>query len=310
MSAPSTDAKAAVPFIQRLLIDSLLFIFGILPESLAIAIGRALGWTLRVCGFRKHIVESQINWVYRRRPDAERAAIIKAHYRHVGLLFIEMLRLPKIGDLSTRCVLHDREHLDQALADGKGAFLLMGHTGNWELGSVMMAQAGFDCLGVVKEMKSAAGNYLLTRMRDDNGVKTTGRRQVFKEIIRALKDGKAVAFVLDQNMTADEGIFVPFFGCSASTTPSLAVFAERSQRPIIPVHSWRDPDDHRHHIQFLPPIEHENHCDDRDDNRVANTYRFNIILEKMINTHPEQWLWLHKRWKTREHEGLPSPFDY
>ena len=119
-----------------------------------------------------------------------------------------------------------------------------------------------------------------------------------------------VGFVLDQNMTADEGIFVDFFGMPACTMSGLAVLAERSGATVLPVCCYRDTNDWNHHMRFGAPIELESGAQDRNANARTNTARFTLELERMIQERPAQWIWMHKRWKTRPPDEAEAPIIF
>ena len=117
-----------------------------------------------------------------------------------------------------------------------------------------------------------------------------------KQILRHLKDGGIVGFVLDQNAIPGDGVFVPFFGRDASTLSSLAVLARRTGIPVIPVHMFRE--GLRHRIVVDPPFNVKT-IQDRDEDVLERTRQYAAWTERVIRQHPDQWMWLHNRWKTR-----------
>jgi len=116
--------------------------------------------------------------------------------------------------------------------------------------------------------------------------------------------------LLDQNMTHNDGVFVDFFGHKASTMPALAVLAARTGAAVLPTYTYRDPDLIRHHCAVLPEIQIDRGHKDSTDSIVLNTQKFTSALESIVDQHPDQWLWIHKRWKTRPEGESVSPFKY
>ncbi len=284
----------------------------VLPHPLFASLGCAIGWCLQhVIRFRRTVILTQMQWVFGHADGTrDTATLLRQHYRHLGLLLIEILQLPGISQrrIADRGTIHGLDNIERATAAGKGALLLTGHIGSWELGGAICAAAGYKLNAIGKEMKSGPGNVMIQLMRDDNGIHTITRRNSMKEILSTLKRNEAIIVMLDQNMTSKEGVFVDFFGMPACTMPALAVLAAKSEATILPVCTFRDPcDSRRHHLVVREPVSLESPHRRSMDNIIHNTSRFTKILESMILEHPEQWLWIHKRWKTRPRgETVPA----
>ena len=283
---------------------------GCLPARLQIGLGSVLGWGLRRgVRFRRTVVRQQM----RAALGAETAAAIEpAVYRHIGLTAVELLRQAALADdeLEELIKFDGLEHLEKALERGRGVLALSGHLGNWELPLPMVNRHGPEMYVVYKELKHAAGETFRRMIRDDRGVHGISRHGAARAVFKALKENAMVGFVLDQNMTADEGIFVDFFGMPACTMPGLAVLAERSGATVLPVCCYRDANDWNHHMRFGAPIELESGAQDRNANAKTNTARFTLELERMIQERPAQWIWMHKRWKTRPPDEAEAPIIF
>lgn len=269
-------------------------------------LGTLVGWLLRVFGFRRRIVEMQLAIVFPKLSRDDLCELRSRVYQHFGRLLVEILSFP--GMCTERILKHvewqGREHLEAALAKGKGVCLLCGHLGSWEVPGIAFAALGYDFRAIGKEMKSKAGETFRVMLRDENGVGTIPRRGSIRDILRGLKNGGIIAFVLDQNMTSDEGEFVNFFGYPACTMTNLAVIAQRTGAAVVPGHTWRD-DEGVHHCVVLPEL-----ALPANATLEELTQYFSLTLEDMIRAHPEQWLWIHKRWRTRPEGESDSPFDY
>jgi len=300
--------------ILRYLLLAVAKCFQLLPEKVAVFLGLSLGWVLhRVIRFRHKIIYGQLKVVYGNNKNEEEIQnIIKANYRHMGLIIIEMLRLPGISKtvIREKAIFHGRENVEKALNKGKGVFILSGHIGSWEFVGAAWAERGYSISAIGKEMKDDAGNIVISLIRDGNGVPTIPRRNSMKTILRLLKKNEFVGVMLDQNMTKNDGVFVDFFGQKASTMPALAVLAARTGAAVLPAYTYRDPDLIRHHCVALPEIQIDGEHKDSTDSTVQNTQKFTSVLESIVDQHPDQWLWIHKRWKTRPEGESLSPFKY
>lgn len=282
--------------------ETLFWLAARLPQGLRVRAGLGLGWFCqRVLRFRGAVVRDNVRQAFPDWPPAEREALIRDIYRHLGLLVFELLSLPRLrpDDVRGLCTVDGREHLDRALSAGRGALVLAAHTGNWELGQAAVAACGYRTCTVVKEIKGELGQYVAERLRTPHGIVPVPRRRAMRLIGEALASGAGVGFVLDQNMTADEGVFVNFFGRPACTMHGLAVLAFRHGVPVVPVHFWREPDNRHHRVRFLPEVPWES-CGARLGAAARhNTQRYTTIIEDMIRSHPAQWVWIHRRWRTQ-----------
>ena len=295
---------------MALFIRCVSWLIGAMPATLQIGFGRLLGWGLRrVVRFRRTVVRQQLQAAL---GSETAAAVEPAFYRHIGLTAMELLRQATIADdkLEALIIFDGLEHLEKALERGRGVLALGGHLGNWELPLPMINRHGPEMYIVYKELKHAAGETFLRMIRDDRGVHGILRHGAARGVLKALKRNAMVGFALDQNMTADEGVFVDFFGMPACTIPGLAVLAERSGAAVLPVCCHRDADEWHHHFRFGAPIELESGGQDRNANARANTARFTLELEKMIRQRPAQWIWMHRRWNTRPPEEAEAPIKF
>lgn len=295
---------------MRTLADSLFWCVGKLPPRVALALGVSLGWLLhRVLRFRRRIVTSQVAASLPDLSAAERQRLVQRIYRHLGLVVVETVRLPYTSaeTLARQVEFHGMEHVDAALARGKGLLAVSGHFGNWELSMAAIARRGYPLHTIVKEIKSATGQYAVDRIRGTHGVPLIPRRNSIFQILRELRKNAMIGFVLDQNVIRDEGVFVEFFGRPACTMPALAILAQRVGTPVVAVYFHRDEHDPlRHHVTVLPEIPWEEVSADPQENIRHNTQRYTRVLEDIIRRHPDQWLWIHRRWKTQPAEPTPS----
>jgi phosphopantetheine--protein transferase-like protein len=253
--------------------------------------------------FRRNVVLSNLRRVFgealSERDIRRLAQAYCAHFIRFGLEFV---RLPLMS-LERRKAWVRVENLEvpiRAHGQGKGLLLLTGHFGNWEVATV----AGMGQFPqhrrlfhfVRRPLKPVWLNEFITRRFQRSGFGTLPKRGSLEAILELLAGGAILVYVLDQHASGREGIPVDFLGHPASTFKSLAVLALNTGTPVVPACCWREPDG-THVLRFeepLPLIE----CDDTGEAIRRNTQSYNAALERMLLRHPEQWIWMHRRWKT------------
>lgn len=295
--------------LTRRLVDAGLWCVGLLPESLARLLGRALGlFTHRLLRYRLAVVRQQMRAAFPALDQDRLRCLERDFYRHLGLTLVETLRLAHLTDqeIIERTRLDGLDRVDAAFAQGKGVFILGAHAGSWETAMAAWGARGYRTHVVVKEIKSVAGQHLADRLRSSHGVISLPRRGSIKQIFRVLRENEGVGFVLDQNTIREEGVFVDFFGRPACTMPGLAIMVGRTGAPVLPLKCYREPAG-LHRIEVMPPIPWEDpEGMSREEVVRHNTQRYTAVLEDIIREHPAQWLWVHKRWKTRPREEQPT----
>ncbi|MCC5792272.1 MAG: lysophospholipid acyltransferase family protein [Legionellaceae bacterium] len=262
--------------------------------------GRLLYWLLPL---RKQVVLQNIDLVFKDTATAgEKKRLAKAFYSHVASTLKEILFM-RSGAKKGNQVIEIRgiEHLQTAVAQQKGVFLLTGHLGNWELTSTLgLAQISrlFGPVNIIRRRIRVRWleTILFTRMKE-HGLAIIDSMGAPKKIHVALKKNEIILFAMDQHaqLNKKSGIAVDFFGIKAGTYRSLAFFAHKYQSPVVPVSSYRQQNG-KHVAQFHPEIEWVHHTE-KEQAIYQNTRRYNQMLEKLILQHPEQWWWVHRRWK-------------
>lgn len=227
---------------------------------------------------------------------AERCRMGRASIRHLILTFFEFLQSVRMDPLR-RLTVEGDEHAAAALQEGRGAYILCAHLGNWEIfGGTGERLMTTPVSGIVKEVGKGRLNYLVDELRRGCGWIPIYRKpagEALRAIRAALKRNEFVAFMLDQARPGAPRI--PFFGAPARTQTSLAAFARKYPAPVIPV-CIRRLSPGRHHVHVWPALELPR-SDDAEKDVLESTARFNRQIETMIRTAPEQYFWLHNRWK-------------
>jgi len=228
---------------------------------------------------------------------AERRALCRRAYRHLGMVAVDVSRMLGRGDrlLETVSVV-GREHLDGVMARVGRALAVTAHLGSWELLSLAPALVGHPVSIVVRPLDAGWLDPLVARARRSHGMEVIAKSRAAREILEALRGGRVVALLLDQNASRREGAFVPFFGRLASTSRSAAVLSLRSGVPIVPVFIRRE-SPVRHVITFEPPLPEPERYGEAAV--IELTARCTEAIERAVRAAPEQWLWMHDRWRTR-----------
>ena len=285
----------------------LIKVLGGLPRNLTQILCRIIAWLgFLSCGKLKQIAHRNLSFAFPLASKKQRGRIISGVFQNLGRLLAEFSHFPKLNASNiAQIVVYDGfENYVAATQRGKGVLYLTAHFGAWELCSFSHATYGYPLKFVVRPLDNPWVNSLVNRYRTLSGNATIGKRNSLKEILATLKHNGAVGILVDQNSTRDAGVFADFFGVPACTTTSIVSIALRTGATIILAALIWDRQLRKHRLLFGPPVELVKTTDLQRDIQV-NTVRCNQILEELIRKYPDQWLWVHRRWKTRP-EGDPS----
>lgn len=294
---------------MRTLLRLLAWFAAILPLGVALAIGRGWGFFFgNILRLRRAEVLERLSWAMPETTRAGRRRIVNAMYRHFGMTAMEVLRL---AVKPTREILSlvdcaGVQPMRDGLARGKGLLVICAHLSNWELLAAASAASGIPIGITVKDLKPPAFNDFINDMRRRHGTIVFPRKGSMRPAVRHVRGGGLLGFMMDQNTKRKEGIFTTFFGRTACTTPGLAQFAVLTGAPAMTVLLVREKNG-RHrmvyddHLVEPPP-------DLSEESVRAYTQKALDSIEKVIRQHPEQWIWMHRRWRTQPLPGeSPSP---
>jgi KDO2-lipid IV(A) lauroyltransferase len=238
-------------------------------------------------------------------PDkapGERRRILRRSFLNLGRMGAELAHLPRLSAERLREMVRfeDEAWWQEAIGweRSTGVLVLSGHFGNWELLVFAHGMRGHPVHLVHRAMMNPLVERWLDGVRRRAGTQLIRKHQGAAAVLRALRERALLVLPLDQNSTRGLGVFVDFFGLAASTNTGLARLALRTGAPIVPVFIVREGRSARHRVQVLPIMEVERTGDPQEDVR-RNTQRFSAVFEAMVRRHPDHWLWMHKRWKTR-----------
>lgn len=269
-----------------------------LPRAWALNLGKRLGQLARHFQRRRvSIARENLERTFPEMSATEISETIGAMFRHLGISFIDMLRIDKYQgrqDLERYFEIDNQEFLVEALDLGRGCIILSGHVGFWEAGNFFMPMLGFTTGVVAKPMRNPLVDAFFSRVRQANGNHIISSRKGARGILKSLQKNHAVCILLDQHLSGQGSVAAPFFGRPAHTTTIITQMATRYQIPIVTAFSYRQPDNtYRCHFSKMFLLE----GDLSKENIFKNTARLNKLIEDGIRQDISQWFWLHRRWR-------------
>ena len=225
---------------------------------------------------------------------AGRSAIIDGVFRSIARLLVSLARFPSIGlhNLDRWIRIEGAEHVEAALRQRCGVLFATAHLGNWELSAFAHGLASGPMSILVRPLDNPLIDRLVERRRALSGNRPILKKDFARAILKALAGNEAVGILIDQNASADSGVFVDFFGFPACASTGLAKIAAHSGAAVIPGFALWCEDERRYVLRFYPPVE-------ISGDAARDTQTLQARLEEVIRADPGQWLWIHRRWKTR-----------
>ena len=232
--------------------------------------------------------------------EEKRAVTLRRMVRHLGWMLGELSQFPRymrqrIEDVVPR---EGYEHFAAAQARGKGVIFLTGHMSAWELAPFAQARYGDPLHFLVRPIENPRVDALVLGYRMLSGNQPIDKNQSARAMLRLLREGGTVGILMDQNTLPEEGVFVDFFGIPACTSAGLARIALRTDCAVVPGYVFWDQALGKYRLHFEPALQLVRTGDEDADVR-ENTARFTQVVENYARRYPDQWLWVHKRWKTR-----------
>lgn len=295
-------------YIEYVLIKSIQLLIGSLPEKMAHVLGVFLGKIFFVLD-KKHRLIAEEN-IAKSNIVADQLKIdrlVRNTYQNLTLTLIEFIRMASKDSawFAKNISIEGEENLKKAVDSGKGIVLLMCHTGNWEIVSHFMSywiqqnQKAQELYAVARPMKNPLTEKIVYDLRSSAAVKFLPKKDVLPNLMAALRDKQIIGVLADQN-SGKEGVFMGFLGREASVNPSPVIMSMKTDSIILPCFSVRE-GAYRHKIVFKDIIEIEKQGDFQLD-VYRNLKKCTDVVESHIHAYPDQWLWLHRRWKTKKSE--------
>jgi KDO2-lipid IV(A) lauroyltransferase len=293
----------ALARLQYLLFRTGVGLLSLLPLRVAMAVGEGVMLLVHVIDRRHRTIGlTNLGIAFPDLSIGERRRILRRSWLNLGRMAGEICHLQSLTaeNVATRVTFEDPEYWQALLRKhgDSGALVLTGHFGNWELFAYAHGLYGRPVHLVYRALRNPLIDDYVERLRQAAGTVTLRKSVAGSGILRAVRQDAILVIPADQNSTRGMGVFVPFFGLAASTNGGLARLAVRTGLPVYPAFLVREGRSPRHRIVIGREIPVAR-TGDREVDLVENTRRFACALEEMIARHPDHWLWVHKRWRTR-----------
>jgi len=288
------------------LIETSLNLLGLIPRQYAVKLGNSMGQVLFLMD-RKHreIALSNLTQAFGHEKNPHEIRMLgKQVFKNLGQILFEIgwsLRL-KPKNFHKYFRIQGLHNLEAAFEKGKGVLGLTAHLGNWELLPVISFMTGYPASALYRPLDFSPLNHFFINSRSRFGMKMIPNTRAALSILRRLKKGEAVTMLMDQNVDWYEGVFVDFFGKRACTNKGMAFLALRTRTPVVPAFLVREGEGFL--VEYgpeIPLIETGDLTKDVEE----TTRQYNIVIENFIRRYPEQWFWVHQRWKTRPYYPWP-----
>jgi KDO2-lipid IV(A) lauroyltransferase len=274
---------------------------GAMPRGMARAVAAGVARVLYAMTPKlRKTAEFNLRLAFPEWSDAKRKATIRGMVRNLGWMAAEFARLPKYSkeNIEKFVVLDGHENFLTGKSRGKGVLYLTGHIGAWELSSFAHALYGFPLHYMARPLDNKRIDALVNSYRCLSGNRPIFKNESARAMLKILKDAGTIGILADQNTMPEEGAYVDFFGTLACATTGIARVALHTDAAVVPGYAYWDEGIRKYRLRFEPPVELIRTGDVERD-IFENTARFAKVIEGIIREHPEQWVWVHARWKNR-----------
>jgi KDO2-lipid IV(A) lauroyltransferase len=273
----------------------------LLPRGLARAIGSGIGaLAFYGLGRLRRVGLRNLELAFPEKTVEERERILRSEYRNLGYLLAEFCKMSGYtAESASRFIRYEGlENYLAARERAKGVLVLTGHLGAWELSSFYHSLMGMPMGMVIRRLDNPLVDAFVNRVRCLHGNRVIHKDDFARGLISSMRAGETVGILMDTNMTPPQGLFVPFFGVEACTASGMARIAARTGAAVLPGFLLWEETEERYVLHFGREVEVVD-TGDAEQDAVTNTAAFTAAIEGYIRRYPEQWLWLHRRWKTR-----------
>jgi KDO2-lipid IV(A) lauroyltransferase len=286
------EYAAAWPFIKLL---------GILPRPLARALAIAISQLVYLFHVRlRQVGMRNLEMAFPEKSEKERKRILRAEFTSLGRQLAELCQFPRYTpeNIDEVVIYEQLGNYERAYERRKGVLFLTAHFGGWELSAFAHSLHGHRVNIVMRPMDNPYLDGMLQSYRTMHGNKVVPKDDFVRGLLAAMKAGETVGILMDTNMTPPQGVFVDFFGIPACTASGLARIALRTDAAVVPGFTIWDESLRKYRLRFDPALELVR-TGDLEADIVTNTQNFTKVIEGYVRQYPEQWLWVHRRWKTR-----------
>ena len=273
----------------------------VLPRGLARRVGAWVAWVgYHALGRLRGVGKRNLAMAFPDKNEAERERILRTVYRNLGWQLAEFCQMPRYSaERASRFIRYEGlENYLKARDKGKGVLVLTGHLGAWELSSYYHSLMGMPMGMVIRRLDNPLVDAYVNHVRTLHGNRVIHKDDFARGLIASMRAGETVGILMDTNMTPPQGVFVPFFGVLACSASGMARVAQKTGAAVVPGFLLWDEQEGQYVLRFGEEIDTVDTGNTEEDS-VTNTARFTAVLESYIREYPEQWLWMHRRWKTR-----------
>jgi KDO2-lipid IV(A) lauroyltransferase len=300
-----------IEWIQYAVAWTLIKTLGVLPRGMARSMA-AVGVRLLLLALPKlkKTAEFNLRLAFPEWTDARRRSTLKKMTRNLGWMAAEFARMPGYTkeNIESVVILDGHENFLAGHSRGKGVLYLTGHIGAWELSSFAHALYGFPLHYMARPLDNKPLDAMVNEYRGLSGNKPIFKNESARVMLRILKGAGTVGILADQNTMPGEGVFVDFFGTPACTTTGIARVALHTDAAVVPGYAYWDENLRKYRLRFEPPVELVR-TGDAERDIAENTQRFAKVIEEIVRKYPEQWVWIHARWKARP-KGEEPIYDF
>jgi Kdo2-lipid IVA lauroyltransferase/acyltransferase len=285
----------------------LLKFIGILPRSIARNLSAATARILLALLPRlRRVALFNLQLAFPEWTAAQYQATLRNMAHYLGWQAVEFARFPRYSrsNIGEAIEIEGHENLLEAQHRRKGVLILTGHIGAWEVSSFAHAVYGFPMHYLARPLDNARLDAFVNRYRGFSGNQPIYKNESARAVLRVLNSGGVVGILADQNTLPEEGAFVEFFGKPACTTTGIARLALHTGAPVVPGYAVWDATSRKYKLRFDPAVELAE-TGNQEQDIFENTQRFTKIIEAIIRKYPDQWVWVHARWKTRPKDEPP-----
>ena len=279
----------------------LLKFLGCLPRRMSRSIGVLVAHVLFfIRPALRRAAEFNLKLAFPELPGSARRGIVRRMVRNLGWMAAEFARLPRYtrSNIEKAMILDGFENFAAAERRRKGVLFLTGHMGAWELEPFAHALYSGPIYFLVRPIDNPRVDALVNRYRCASGNRPIKKNESARAIFRILHEGGVIGVLADQNTVPAEAVFADFFGIPAATTSGIARLARRTGAAVVPAYNYWDPLIRKYRLRYEPALELTATDDEESDIRNYSA-RFNQVIEDYVRRFPDQWLWVHRRWKTR-----------
>jgi len=298
-------------WLEYIPVRTLFALLGVLPRRTALRVGESLGrLAYRFAGGLRRVALRNLEIAFPEKTLEDRESIAKGSFENLGRVLGELTQFPKATHKSLRDqVVFEFESeenrnspemrlVESERAKGRGVLLLGPHLGNWEMGVFAYSALHHTLTYLARPLDNPLIEEFTVRLRTRFGNESIDKNNSVAKAMSILREGGILGVLPDVNVLPRDGVFVPFFGTLACTTIGVAMIAARTNALIVPMCCVWDETSERYKVMYGKIIEHAN-TGDRHQDIVDTTAAFTAEMEKFIRAYPDQWLWIHKRWKVR-----------